>query len=111
MTHTMTETFELGVSTGYITTTGGPNDWDMWLCLRGTIDEVLFYTDRFVRFPPFRDTAKFFSGWITLLRKSNGIKGIWYIEGIAKKGLHRVSFQGTYNSNNREGVFEFTTVD
>ena len=83
----------------------------MWLCLRGTIGEVSFYTARPVKFPPFTDIATFFAGQVTLLRKSNGIEDIWYVEGIARKGRHRVSFRGTYNSNIRKGVFEFTRVD
>jgi len=99
--------FLLGGELEKLVVTGGPNDWDLWLCLRGTLKEVSFYTDRPVQFPGFSDCATFFSGKIQMLVNEGVCRDIWHVEGIARKGSVTLRFKGKYISSTRHGEFTF----
>ena len=103
--------FALGKSQGSIAVVGGPNDWDLWLCLRGTKPEVSFYTGaRPVCIPPFTDAATFFAGRIHLLSRVALSDDAWDVEGLLRKGPSKVLFKGRYNTQTRIGEFEFVPV-
>lgn len=86
---------------------GGPNDWDLWLCLRGTIPQVTF---RFlpIKVPWRSGIVTAAAAVITQLRKSNGVRDVWYLESevLTDDPKSRLTLRGTYNSDTRAGVFE-----
>jgi len=101
-------TFLLGAKPETLIVTGGPNDWDMWLCLRGTKSEVSFYTERPVQFPGFSDCATFFAGRIETLEKERWMPDeMWYVEGVTRKGSVSIDFKGKYDVSTRRGEFRF----
>ena len=108
-------TFDLGSSTGSVEITGGPNDWDMWLCLRGTTHEVCFHTgDRPIRFVQFAGGgATFFSAKISSMEAepfSRARGDIWTIKGRVVKGNYSYYFSMVYDSQYRKGKVEFFKV-
>jgi|GEM_PF-5329600 hypothetical protein len=105
--------YVIGETEEELTVKGGPNDWDMWLCLRGTYRDVTFYTGSVpVRIPPFTDSATFFS---IRVRVMGALDGVLYprtaeeyrIEGFGNKGGHFFVATGTFNVQSRHGKFTF----
>ena len=109
------EVLELGAASSVgasVGITGGPNDWDLWLCLRGNYITVTFYVDQPIRVLTC-DSTTFFRGAITLMERKKGEysdgRSEWHIEGSVYKGYMRsgVSFRATYNIESRKGTVEF----
>ncbi len=104
------EVFRLGENCEeVISVVNGPNDWDLWLCMRGTIREVSFDVDRPISIPPFTDPSTAFSGRIMSisLAKKYSYEKVWNIEGEVWKGIHGLFFSMNYDSNSRRGFAKF----
>lgn len=91
---------------------GGPNDWDLWLCLRGTHRQVTFDTAQPIQYS-FADATTFFYGPIMLIRneKMHFYSALWYIEGKTGKGpKYEFTFSANYNTATRKGSATFHKV-
>lgn len=97
---------ELGIPTEAIKITNGPNDWDLWLCLRETKKEVNFYIDQPIKIQH-KSGAAFFTGKITFLKLNQDTRPgaqEWCIEGnINKAYTDLLTFRATYDSVLRKG--------
>ncbi len=103
-----TEVFEVGKQRGEVGIIGGPNDWDMWLCLRGTTREVCFYTDQPVRVLPAGNAKTFFAAKITSMKRAGEKFGSeWLVEGRIKEYESSYSFAMFFNINTRKGKVTF----
>ena len=93
---------------------GGPNDWDLWLCFRGTLREVTFFVDRPIRFPQFHenDASTFFNGDIdTLSNRADRLYSYekkWHIEGKTTKWMTGYYFVMEYDPQTRKGSVTFS---
>jgi len=98
----------------------GPNDWEMWLCLRCTTKCVEFHTEERANFMPLKGKTDYLWVVITRLEKSNRVEDVWYVKGevcdsngnvynTVRVGGISVPFEfwGTYNSCIRKGIFGF----
>lgn len=93
--------------------TGGPNDWDLWLCLRGTHNRVCFDLNRAIKIPPFGDYTTFFNGTVTAISRPNFTYSPgehWEIKGKVCKGNLNTNFtyEATYNIQTRKGSITFS---
>ncbi len=86
--------------------TGGPNDWDLWLCLRETIHEVTFYTDKTFLTPGKGDPRTFIP--VKILSLARG-RIEWVITGwILGAKLYDTIFKANYSSETRKGTASLT---
>lgn len=102
--------FEIGNNLGKeIEITGGPNDWDLWLCLRGTHREVSFFVDEQLVTCSGRNPKTFFSGTIEGIKmKKDGLKYVgWELNGNIREYGVGFKFDAVYNSTTRKGIVKF----
>ncbi|MDO8537035.1 MAG: hypothetical protein Q7R94_02205 [bacterium] len=96
--------------------TDGPNDWDMWLCLRGTIPMVSFYVDQPIQNLALCGNAAFLAAGILSLRRQQPRHDdgdapsdlIWEVTGSfgkseSGKSVRVYGFTARYNSTRRKG--------
>jgi hypothetical protein len=104
--------FKLGSSDEALKITEGPNDWDLWLCLRKTKFQVTFLLDRAITIPPYIDPNTFFNGVVTLMEIAGDEIGqtvCWTLEGWVYKGNMRTNFvfKASYNTETKQGHIIF----
>lgn len=88
----------------WIDITSGPNDWDMWLCLRKTYKEVSFYVNEAIVTYEGRTPKTFFSGTVTSLKKS---EKIWIVDGLVSEFGVSCAFHAEYSPDTRKGKVRF----
>lgn len=83
----------------------GPNDWNLWLCFRGTIKEVSFITKEHFSVPPFTDPRQFIDGRICLLDNEppRYPASPWKLRGLGYKGDTKFVFEASYDPQTRKG--------
>lgn len=86
--------------------TGGPSDWDLWLCQRGTNSQVTFYSDTLFMTPGKGDPREFLSVKIITMKASThiGLVKDWIIKGrVSEYKLCDHDFEAYYNTETRKG--------
>jgi len=85
----------------------GPSDWDMWMCLRGTFPEVIFYTPHKTPFfvPTAGDPKEWLEIKITSMQAEDSYSHPekWGLEGKTRNCHYCIPFLATYNSRTRKG--------
>ena len=100
----------LGQEKGAVGITGGPDAWDMWLCMRSVGPEVVFYVDQPLRIVA-RDSSTFFTATVS----SMGLVSDEPLSDTTKLVIHgrtsklgsRFPFRMTYDTHKKTGDVEF----
>ncbi len=88
----------------------GPNGLDIWLCYRGTIQEVTFYLNRETTFPRFHENNRrtFMPAKILSLgHEADMFNAEETLTGYTSNGYDRYYFKMKYDSNTQRGVVWF----
>lgn len=88
--------------------TNGPNDWDLWLCLRRTIRTVTFYTGNMAFLVPTAgDPKTWLEVKITSISEHEptfNFKEEWELKGETRNCGYVIPFKAIYDSKTREGT-------
>lgn len=95
--------------------TDGPNDWDIWLCFRGTKDEVTFFLDRETSYPQFHPNNR--RGFLPVriqsiakpatAERDHFQRNLLELTGYTFSYANRYSFKMTYDTDTRKGNVVF----
>jgi len=100
----------LGGKLAEVGITDGPNDWDLFLCLRGTVSEVNFFIDQPIRFA-YKNSNTFFDAHITAIWLESddyfSSRNKLIVEGRINRGGRSIKFRMSYDTKTRKGQVIF----